>query len=668
MRTVPHHDVPAGPRREGLGSGSLVYTLRRFASRSAAVVVAVGGLLVLGASIGTAADGHCWPLASPDGRSVIAVSLMDDGSLGYEVTRDGKPVIRHSELGLRRDDQDFSRPLAFERAGPIEARRETYDLFAGLNPHVDHLLNHRTLAFRNSRQAALEIDLAASDEGVAFRYRFPDSSPASCTVQAEATGFALPPDARGWQQPYHAASRYTPAYEDFYFKVAVGDPPPRSREKPLGWAFPALFQLPATATWLLLTESTGPDSFCGCHLGPDSADGVYHIAFPAADEVTPGWHNADGPEPRHALPWTLPWRVIVLGKSAGAIATATLVTDLAPPCAIADTSWIHPGRASWSWWSGGANTAARFAAFSDFSARMGWEYTLFDAGWWEPGLGGIARYAQAKGVMPLAWLSAGDFAGAGRGKRKLDEVEAAGIRGVKVDFWCSDRQPALAAMLALFEDAASRRMVVDLHGCTLPRGWQRTWPNFLTAEAVLGAESYMYESQYTAKAAELNTILPFTRNAVGPMDYTPVACSPKKYPRTTTAAHELATALVFTSGLIHYADKPEFFDSLPAAALQVLRDAPARWDETKCLLGEPGRVVVFARRSGQCWFIAGLNGTAETLPLTLDLSAFAGFHQRLEIAEGSDALMQVTAHPLAEAAAWQHAIPPRGGFILRLDP
>ena len=208
---------------------------------------------------------------------------------------------------------------------------------------------------------------------------------------------------------------------------------------------------------------------------------------------------------------------------------------------------------------------------------------------------------------------------------------------------------------------------MDLHGCTLPRGWQRTWPNFLTAEAVLGAESYRYESRYTAKAAELNTILPFTRNAVGPMDYTPVACSPKKFPRTTTAAHELATALVFTSGLIDYADKPEFFDSLPAAALQVLRDAPARWDETQCLRGEPGRLVVFARRCGQCWYIAGLNGTGERVPVMLDLSAFAGFPQRLEIAEGTDALMQVSAKPLAYAATWQHALPPRGGFIVRLD-
>ena len=246
-------------------------------------------------------------------------------------------------------------------------------------------------------------------------------------------------------------------------------------------------------------------------------------------------------------------------------------------------------------------------------------------------------------------------------------MEAAGIRGVKVDFWCSDRQEAMAAMQALFQDAASRRMLVNIHGCTVPRGWQRTWPNLLTCEAVLGTESYLFESNYTGKASELNTVLPFTRNAIGPMDTTPVACSPQKYARATTAAHELATALILTSGLIHYADKPEFFESLPTGALQVFKDAPARWDETRCLAGDPGREVIFARRSGKSWFIAGLNGTSAPLPVDLDLSAYAKFRHRLVITEGLDASMQVIALPLEYSRRWQHKIPPRGGFILRLN-
>ncbi len=610
-----------------------------------------------------------WSLASPDGRCAISISLGAAGDLTYQVSRSGKNVIQNSPLGLRRDDQDFERSLTFDHAGELETRREKYELFAGPRPRVDHALNHRSLAFRNTNHIPIEIDLAASDEGVAFRYRFTGTNDGIHVIQSESTGFSLPADARGWLQPYHAAGTYTPAYEDFYFPVSPGDPPPDSRAKALGWAFPALFKVPRAETWVLLTESGTDEAYCACHLGRDSSGGIYRIAFPAADEATKGHAGKLGPEPRYTLPWTMPWRVMVLGKSAGDIATATLVTDLAAPSRVADTSWIKPGRASWAWWSypDGPATEERFNEFTGFAAKMHWEYTLFDAGWWEPGLQTIASHALSKGVMPLVWLPAPEAYDPERSMKKLDEMVAAGARGVKVDFWCSDRQETIAVQQRLMMDAAARKLVVNLHGSTIPRGWQRTWPNYLTCESVLGTESYFYEPRYPGKAAELNTVLPFTRNAVGPMDVTPVACSPKKFVRTTTAAHELAASIIATSGIIHYADRPEFFESLPRDVLQIFRDAPARWDETRCLLGEPGQVAIFARRSGTSWFIAGVNGTGEALPVTLDLSVFVKVTRRLMVSEGADAKMQVAVSSLADSAEWKHEIPPRGGFILRLD-
>lgn len=634
----------------------------------------LGGLLIFLAemvfSIELQADQeNSWSLGSPDGQCVISVSLGSGGKLAYEVRREGNLVIKESPLGLLRDGEDFGRGLALADAGQIEGRRENYDLFGGIAPHVDRLLNHRTLVFRNVDNASMEVELAAGNEGVAFRYRFPENSSKAHVVQSELTGFNLPLEAKGWLQPYHGAGNYTPAYEDFYFNVSPGDPPPQSHARPVGWAFPALFHVPKAETWVLLTESATDESYCACHLGPDSSGGLYRIAFPSANEATKGQTYSIGPEPRYTLPWTMPWRVLVLAKSARDIATATLVTDLAVPSRIADTSWIKPGRASWAWWSypEGPATKEMFDHFTDFAAKMGWEYTLFDAGWWNPGLSNISAHAISFHVMPWAWLQATDFYDSKQRTAKLDQMAAAGIRGVKVDFWCSDRQETIAAMQLLFKEAASRRMLVNLHGCTIPRGWQRTWPNFLTAEAVLGNESYFYEPHYTEKAAELNAVLPFTRNAVGPMDSTPVACSPKKYPRATTAAHELATALIITSGLVHYADKPEFFESLPPEALQVFRDAPARWDETLCLVGEPGRLVVFARRSGATWFIAGLNGTSDPMPVDLDLSPYAAFPRALAIIEAKDAAMHVVVTTLRKTNRWQHQIPPRGGFILRLD-
>jgi len=629
-----------------------------------------GIFFTLAASVGAnAADISSWSVSSPDGLCAISISLGTGGDLTYEVSRDGKVVIPASPMGLRRDDEPFESGLKLEHAGDVRTQREKYELFAGTQPHVDHVLNHRTLDFHNPNHAAIDIELAAGNEGVAFRYCFPGHSSKVRVVESELTSFTVPVNSSGWMQPYHAAGPYTPAYEDFFFHVSPGDPPPDSRQKARGWAFPALFHVPDADTWVLLTEAGTDPSYCACHLSTNCAGGVYRIAFPLADETTQGYTNKFGPEPRFTLPWTLPWRVIVLGKEAGDIATGTLVTDLSAPSRIADTSWIKPGRASWGWWSypDGPFTEQMFNQFTDFAAKMGWEYTLFDAGYWKPGLKPIAVHALAKGVMPLTWNYAGDFYDPKKRAKILDQMADAGVRGVKVDFWCSDRQETIAAQQALMKEAAERHMVVNLHGCTIPRGWQRTWPNVLSTEAVLGNESYFYEPRYTQKAAELDTVLPFTRNAVGPMDLTPVAISPKKYGRTTTAAHELATAIIFTSGIIHYADKPEMFESLPPEALQIFKDAPARWDETRCLIGEPGRVAVFARRSGKSWFIAGINGSDEPVPVNLDLSAFVQFPKRILVAEGADSAMQVSATSQAAEPAWQHTIPVRGGFILRLD-
>jgi hypothetical protein len=610
-----------------------------------------------------------WSLTSPDRQCEISVSLASDGTLYYQTSRAGKLVIQKSQIGLRRNDESFEHGLVFKSAGKIQTRREKYELFAGVQPRINHLLNYRSLVFCNTSKAPIQIDLAASDEGVAFRYRFAETNDSTHIVESEMTSFALPLNARGWLQPYQMPGPYAPACEDYYFHVSPGDPPPGLGVTSAGWAFPALFNVSDANTWVLLTESGTDGSYCACHLNPDSSGGIYRIAFPLAAETTRGYTNKFGPEPRFSLPWTMPWRVIVMGKSAGDIAMETLVTDLAPPSRITDTSWIKPGRASWAWWSypNGPDTTNLFDEFSDFAAKMGWEYTLFDDGWWNVGLKPIANYAHAKGVVPLAWLNAKEFYDAKSRDARLDELSAAKVGGLKVDFWNSERQETMAAQQALMKDAAVHHLVVNIHGCTIPRGWNRTWPNFLTCEALLGGETYFHKSNYPEKAAELDAALPFTRNAVGPMDFTPVACSPKKYARLTTAAHQLASALIFTSGIIHYADSPEFFESLPPQVLEIFRDAPARWDETRCLAGDPGTIVVFARRTGKSWFIAGINGTDKPLPINLDLSRFKKFHHRFEVSEGENANMQVAVTPLKSSNEWQHEMPPRGGFILRLN-
>jgi hypothetical protein len=355
-----------------------------------------------------------------------------------------------------------------------------------------------------------------------------------------------------------------------------------------------------------------------------------------------------------------------MADKAADILNSTLVTDLASPSKIPDTSWIKAGRASWSWWShpDDKDTEQLYNSFTDLAGKFGWEYTLFDAGWWNVDLDRICRYANDKGVKTLIWMHATDFYDADKRKRKLDDLVSKDVRGIKVDFWCSDRQEAMAAIHATLKDAAERKLVVGLHGCTIPRGWHRTWPNLLTAEAVLGTECYFYEESYPRKVAELNTILPFTRNVMAPMDTTPVALTIRKFPRKTTAAHELAASIIVTSGIIHYADSVEVFNAFPDEVKQALKVAPAAWDKTVCLAGEPGQKIVLARRKGQQWIIAGLNGTDHPMPISLDVGSFGGLGGAIEITEGKDPLMQFSIKKLSGRSEWQHSIPPFGGFIL----
>jgi hypothetical protein len=627
-------------------------------------------LIVLsGSPFVPAAPKESWQLQSPDGLNMIAVSLNDEGQPFFRIQRRGRTLIADSPLGVRCEDQDFAGALTLHEASKDEPSRQRYTLMAGNTLNIDQLLIRKRLTFKNKQGELVILELAASNEGAAFRYRFQDDDRPPRVVTEECTGFQLPPAATGWLQPYHAAGPYTPAYEDFYFRVTPGDPPPVSRGNPRGWCLPVLFHLPSEEAWLLIAESGADGGYCGCHLATEaSSKALYTIAFAYEDEVTSA--NIFNPDARPApvRARQTPWRLVILGDKAGDILSSTLITDLADPSRICDTSWIKPGRASWAWWShpDGPNTAALFNRFTDLAADFGWEYTLFDAGWWTPGLGSITRHAKDKGVMPLVWIHAKDFYDPEKRRRKLDELADSGVHGIKVDFWCSDRQEAMAAILATLKEAAERRLVVNLHGCTIPRGWHRTWPNLLTAEAVLGTESYFFDGRYPEKAAELNTILPFTRNVSAPMDTTPVAITMRKYPRKTTAAHELATALTATSGLIHYADSVEVFDAFPEAVQRVLRLAPAAWDETRCLIGDPGRLVVLARRTGTEWFIAGLNGADEPMPVALELDSLGRVTEIIQITEGADPLMHFSVKKSDAVSTWRHSVPPFGGFVLHL--
>lgn len=606
-------------------------------------------------------------LSSKLGSNKITLVLTKNGELQYNVTRRDKIIIADSPLGLNCDDQNFTSGLSVVNVSPIDVRREKYELKVGNVKTINHVLERRSITFKNRSGALMIIDLVTGDEGVAFRYRFPDQTEKIRVINKEITGFHIEKNAKGWLQPYNKAGKYTPGYEDFYLKIKSGDSISNPRNPSVGWCMPALFQVNESKNWVLLAESGTDGSFPGCHLQPDSQGGLYTIAFAEKDEkytLPLGENN----HPTSRLPWTMPWRVIIIGEQAGDILLSSLITDLAPASKLDDTSWIEPGKASWSWWSHPDNHSPEmYNQFTNLAASFGFSYTLFDAGWEKANTaGGIIAKATAKGVKPMVWGYSTAYFDAEKRKKRFKELAAMGVKGVKIDFWCSDRQEVMTCLQSLFEDAAKEHLLVNLHGATVPRGWHRTWPNFMTAEAVLGTESYFYEPRYPDKAAEQNTVLPFTRNVAGPTDYTPFALTMRKYPRLNTAVHELATTMIYTSGIIHFADSKEVFDSLPVPVRHLLKDLPATWDKTESIVAEPGEQIILARQKDRLSYIVGINGTNKVVPVRLNLAKYAkGFSKFRVITEGENSLMSFKTETYPITSAWQYAFAPKGGFIIQ---
>ena len=320
-----------------------------------------------------------------------------------------------------------------------------------------------------------------------------------------------------------------------------------------------------------------------------------------------------------------PWRVVIIGSLKGVV-QSTLVTDVSEPCQLTDTSWIHPGVVSWIYWAynHGSNDYDIIRKYVDMAATLHLPYVLIDAEWDEMKNGktieDAINYAKSKGVKPLIWYnsSIGWVDGAPGPKFRLNKpedrerefswCEQIGVAGVKIDFFSGDNQKNMDYCIDLLESAARHHLLVNFHGATIPRGWQRTWPNLMTTEGVYGAEWYNNVPTFTDKAACHNATLPFTRNVIGPMDYTPCTFSDSQHPHITTNAHELALTVLFESGLQHLADKPESYLSQPDQVQQFLSALPSVWDETRLIDGYPGRFVILARRSGHRWYVAGING------------------------------------------------------------
>jgi hypothetical protein len=655
-----------------------------------ALVTILVGLAIMPAA-SQPPPGEVMRVTSPDSRTAIELrggptgNHEAGGPFAYRVTRDGQEVLATSPLGLRRADQRFdASALTLVGAGDLRTIDESYSLPHGKARQHHVIARQRTLHLKNADGAPIDIVLHAQNDGVAFRYVFPDRSTGTKTVAEEDTGFHVPEGSTAWMLPRQPVGKYAPAYEDLFQQVASGT----AAKLPDGWDLPALFKTPL-GKWALITESALDSTYCGSHLGQQAAGGIYRIAFP-----DPGEGRGVGKaQPESTLPWTMPWRVIVVGDRAGDVIESSLVTDVAPPSRIGGAEWVKPGRAAWSWWSmsDSPKHAEQLNTFTDLAAEMGWEYALVDANWnlMESGtIADVIAHAKEKKVGLLFWYNSGgphnDVTEAPRDRmftheqrvREFTQLRAWGVKGVKVDFWQSDKQDRIAQYRDLLKDAADFQLMVDFHGSTIPRGWQREFPNLIGMEAVAGAEQYKFREDYAAKAPWLNTVLPFTRNAIGPMDFTPVTFSDAKYPHQTTNAHELALSVIFETPIQHLADSVTSYRSMPEAVKTFLKEVPAAWDETRVLSGEPGQTLVIARRSGDSWYVGGINGGETAVDLDVTLSFLKDGQWRSRLIRDSDrsgddprALMpiQQDVPRTPDGSVAISRVRARGGFVMRLE-
>ncbi|HJZ41542.1 MAG TPA: glycoside hydrolase family 97 catalytic domain-containing protein [Bacteroidales bacterium] len=622
-----------------------------------------------------------WSVASPSGNIQFMISFGVDNQLFYSVSladsNESRVVLNASPLGILRSDGNFITGLSFEEASPIESIHESFELPAGKQTRIENRANELTLAFNNQDDKKILVIARAYDDGIAFRYVFPDQDSGKYTVKEEVTGFAIAGDGKTWIEPYDKVTMWTPAYERYFENgIPVGTSAPSSE----GWAFPALFNTENAC--ILLTEAGADSTYFAAHLQQEANNGLYIIRMPEATEAD----SLISSKPSSSLPWSTPWRVAIIGKELSTIAESNMVVKLNPPAAFDDVSWIRPGRASWSWWStpSSPKNYSVLKDYVDLAAEMGWEYSLVDANWdlMEGGnIEQLVKYANTKNVGILMWYNSGGTHNVVTERPRdimfdpvlrsaeFKKLAAMGVKGVKVDFFQSDKQHIIGLYFDILQDAAENHILVNFHGCTLHRGWNRTWPNLVSMEAVRGAENYGFDSLYPEKAIWHNTILPFTRNVVGSMDYTPVTFGNQKFPHQTTNGHELALSIVFESGILHLADFAESYRNLPAAVRSFLKKIPVAWDETCLLEGEPGKYCIIARRNGNTWYIGGINGTSTAQSWQVDLSRLTNKDfSALIISDGADNRhFSKDTRTLTAGEVMKINVLPAGGFVAILE-
>ena len=618
----------------------------------------------------------------PDEKLQLAVFVQNETKPCYSVSYNGKTMLEKSPLGMNTNIGDFTKNLKLT-GHSVDKIDTVYQQTRIKVSNVHYRANELTCHLENEQGQKLGVVFRVSDNDVAFRYTLPhQGGKASVTVKEEQTGFRFPEQTTTFLCPQSDAmigwKRTNPSYEEEY----KADAPMSDRSQyGHGYTFPCLFRI-GNDGWVLVSE-TGVDSrYCGSRLSDVSEGNLYTVAFPMAEE-----NNGNGTvAPAFALPGATPWRTITVGDHLKPIVETTVPWDVVSP--LYETKHDYRfGRGTWSWilWQDGSINYDDQVRYIDFASAMGYEYALID-NWWDTRIGhqrmkSLVEYARDKGVELFLWYSSSGYwndieqgpvnrmDNAIIRKREMKWLQSLGVKGIKVDFFGGDKQETMRLYEDILSDADDHGLMVIFHGCTLPRGWERMYPNYVGSEAVLASENMVFNQHFCDEEAFNTCLHPFIRNTVGSMEFG--GCFLNKRlnrnndggtTRRTTDVFQLATTVLFQNPVQNFALAPNNLKDVPAVCMDFMKRVPTTWDETRFVDGYPGKYVVLARRQGDTWYLAAVNAGKEPLKLKLDLEMFAGKTVAL-YKDDKKGEPELTSLKVKENGKVQLEIRPQGGIL-----
>lgn len=633
--------------------------------------------------VSTFALGKESKLYGPDGKLCVIVS--DEGGMpSYSVLYEGVTFLQKSPLGIETNLGDFTQQMALTNVGQLSSVNEEYQLLTIKNSNPQYQANVQTYTFSKEGKKIYDIVFQVSNHDIAFKYRiYPQGNTLCCIVKKEATGFVLPKGSTTFLCPQAAPmggfARTSPSYETSYTvddvigKNGWGN----------GYTFPCLFKNEDKG-WVLISETGVSSAYCGSRL-LGKENGLYTIGFPQEGE-----YNGNGTvSPGMALPGETPWRTVTVGRTLAPIVETTVMFDVVKPLYEASQEFQY-GCGTWSWIIGGDNSMNydEQKRYIDFSADMGYSSVLVDALWdsWvgRDKIAELADYAASKGVALYLWYNSNgywnDAPQSPRGimnntimrRKEMKWMQSIGIRGIKVDFIGSDKQVTMQLYEDILADANDYGLMVIFHGCTLPRGWERMYPNFVACEAVLASEN-LHFSQGSCDAESFNACLhPFIRNTVGSMDFGGSALNkyynagnkPGGSRRVTSDVFALATAVLFQSPVQHFALAPNNLTDAPVWAMDFMKTVPSVWDEVKFIDGYPGKYILLARRHADTWYIAGVNAQKEPLKLKVKLPMIEAGKEVKVYSDNKDLEGDLQTVKLNKRQEVQITIPCNGGMVI----